>query len=89
MIAAVPLLLRVPWTRRLAFGYSENDLRYQQLLRFTVPLSLLSLITGAALSLGTKWGLLRHYWVLAKLLMNVVAIPMLTATAIIIGITMS
>lgn len=42
-----------------------------------VPLSLLSLLTGAALSLGTKWGLLRHYWVLAKLLMNVVAIPML------------
>ncbi|WP_197060967.1 DUF2269 domain-containing protein [Microbacterium mangrovi] len=28
-----------------------------------VPLALGSLVTGVALSLGTKWGLLRHYWV--------------------------
>lgn len=38
-----------------------------------VPLSLASLVTGLAQSLGTTWGLLRHYWVLVKLLMNVVA----------------
>lgn len=33
-----------------------------------VPLSLASLLTGQVLSLGTKWGLFRHYWVLAKFL---------------------
>lgn len=38
-----------------------------------VPLSLASLLTGLVQSLGTKWGLLRHYWVLFKLLMNVFA----------------
>ncbi len=38
-----------------------------------VPLSLASLLTGLVQSLGTKWGLFRHYWVLFKLLMNVFA----------------
>jgi len=38
-----------------------------------VPLSFASLLTGLVQSLGTKWGLLRHYWVLAKLLINVFA----------------
>ena len=38
-----------------------------------VPLSLASLLTGLVMSLGTRWGLFRHYWVLAKLLINVFA----------------
>ena len=38
-----------------------------------VPLSLASLLTGLVQSLGTTWGLFRHYWVLAKLLITVVA----------------
>jgi hypothetical protein len=38
-----------------------------------IPLSLASLLTGLIQSLGTTWGLLRHYWVLAKLLMNLFA----------------
>jgi hypothetical protein len=38
-----------------------------------VPLALASLLTGIVQSLGTPWGLLRHYWVLFKLLMNVFA----------------
>jgi hypothetical protein len=29
-----------------------------------VPLSLASLLTGLVMSLGTPWGLFRHYWVL-------------------------
>jgi hypothetical protein len=36
-----------------------------------VPFSLASLITGIVQSLGTQWGLFRHYWVLAKLLITV------------------
>jgi len=38
-----------------------------------VPLSLASLLTGLVQSLGTKWGLFRHYWVLAKLLITFLA----------------
>ena len=32
-----------------------------------VPLAHASLLTGIALSLGTTWGLIRHYWVVLKL----------------------
>lgn len=38
-----------------------------------VPLSLASLLTGLVQSLGTTWGLFRHYWVMGKLLITVVA----------------
>jgi hypothetical protein len=38
-----------------------------------VPLSLASLPTGLVMSLGTEWGLFRHYWVVAKLLITVLA----------------
>ena len=38
-----------------------------------VPLSLASLFTGLVQSLGTPWGLFRHYWVLFKLLITVLA----------------
>jgi hypothetical protein len=38
-----------------------------------VPLALASLLTGLVQSLGTKWGLFRHYWVVTKLLINLVA----------------
>jgi hypothetical protein len=38
-----------------------------------VPLSLASLATGLICSLGSAWGLFRHYWVLFKLVINLVA----------------
>ncbi|MBI4295993.1 MAG: hypothetical protein HY667_02610 [Chloroflexi bacterium] len=38
-----------------------------------VPLSLASLLTGLIQSLGTEWGLFRHYWVVFKLLITVLA----------------
>lgn len=38
-----------------------------------VPLSVACLVTGVAQSLGTEWGLVRHYWVLITLVINVVA----------------
>ena len=31
-----------------------------------VPLSLAALLTGLVQSLGTEWGLFRHYWIVAK-----------------------
>lgn len=38
-----------------------------------VPLALASLLTGLVMSLGTPWGLFRHYWVLFKLLLTILA----------------
>ena len=42
-----------------------------------VPLSLASLLTGLVQSLGTPWGLFRHYWVVIKLLITVFATKLL------------
>jgi hypothetical protein len=38
-----------------------------------VPLAFASLLTGIVMSLGTTWGLFRHYWVLFKLLITIFA----------------
>jgi uncharacterized membrane protein len=42
-----------------------------------IPLSLASLFTGLVISLGTPWGLFRHYWVVISLVLTVVAILVL------------
>jgi hypothetical protein len=42
-----------------------------------VPLAFASLLTGLLQSLGTTWGLFRHYWVVFKLLITVVATTVL------------
>ena len=42
-----------------------------------VPLSVASLITGLVQALAGPWGLLRHYWVLLKLVMNLFATAVL------------
>ena len=38
-----------------------------------VPFSLASFATGTVQALTTKWGLFQHYWVIAKLLINLLA----------------
>ncbi|RSM62047.1 DUF2269 domain-containing protein [Actinoplanes sp. ATCC 53533] len=42
-----------------------------------VPLALASVLIGIVNALGTPWGLLRHYWVLAKLLLTAFAAAVL------------
>jgi uncharacterized membrane protein len=42
-----------------------------------VPLCFASLVTGLVQSLGTTWGLVRHYWVLIKLVLTVLATAVL------------
>ena len=45
-----------------------------ELLYFAlVPLAAVALLTGLAQALTTNWGLFRHYWVLAKLVLTAVA----------------
>ena len=50
-----------------------------------VPLVLAALLTGLIQSLGTPWGLFRHYWVLVKLLLTVFAAIVLLARIKLIG----
>ncbi|MDT7728450.1 MAG: hypothetical protein QOI21_5026 [Actinomycetota bacterium] len=38
---------------------------------FYFPTAALTLVSGVILGLGTKWGLVRHHWVLVKLVFNV------------------
>ena len=42
-----------------------------------LPLILAALLIGVVQSLGTPWGLFRHYWVLAKFLLTVLTIIVL------------
>jgi hypothetical protein len=42
-----------------------------------LPLVLAALLTGLIQSLGTEWGLFRHYWVLAKLGLTVLTLAVL------------
>jgi len=50
-------------------------------LNVLVPLSLASVLIGLVNSMGTPWGLFRHYWVVVKLLITVFAtIILLTYT---------
>lgn len=52
-------------------SYIAMDHIYRTLV---VPIGLASLITGIISSLGTDWGLFRHYWVVVKLLLTVPAV---------------
>lgn len=42
-----------------------------------VPLALASLLTGLVMSLGTPWGLFRHYWVLISLALTILSTAVL------------
>ncbi|MCM3444164.1 DUF2269 domain-containing protein (plasmid) [Metabacillus halosaccharovorans] len=53
-------------TVRAAFIAMEPIIKFA-----LVPLSFASLLTGFIMSLGTSWGLFRHYWVFAKLLLTI------------------
>lgn len=57
-----PQLVRAAW---LAMGLIVSAV--------IVPLALASLVTGLVMSLGTKWGLFRHWWVQISLLLTIVA----------------
>jgi len=53
-----------------------------------VPLAVASLVTGVVISVGTPWGLVRHYWVLISLGLTILAtailllhMPSVSATA--------
>jgi hypothetical protein len=63
-------------TGRYAGSVTTRSLAYQALATFVVwPMltsGLVSLATGIILGLGTKWGLVRYWWVAVKLVLNLV-----------------
>lgn len=50
-----------------------------------VPLAFASLLSGLIQSLGTPWGIFRHYWILVKLLLTVFAMIILLVKIELIG----
>jgi hypothetical protein len=61
-----------PGTLRAA--YAGMELIVQSVI---VPLAIATLATGITVSLGTRWGLFRHYWVVISLLLTLVATAVL------------
>jgi hypothetical protein len=61
-----------PTTLRAAYVAMESIARF-----VIVPLGVTSLLTGLVMSLGTTWGLFRHYWVLISLVLTVIATAVL------------
>jgi uncharacterized membrane protein len=59
---------------RLRVAYQGMELIATNVI---VPLAIASLVTGLVMSLGTKWGLFRHYWVLISLVLTVIATTVL------------
>jgi hypothetical protein len=50
-----------------------------------IPLALSAVLIGTINALGTPWGLVRHYWVLAKLVLTVLATFILLQEASVVG----
>ncbi|MEO6260410.1 MAG: DUF2269 domain-containing protein [Thermoanaerobaculia bacterium] len=66
--------LTSPIVRLVGAAYLAMDVA----VRFVIiPLSFGSLLSGLVMSLGTAWGLFRHYWVIFKLILNVFAVTVL------------
>ena len=66
--------LRSTNANEVTSAYVASDLVTRYMI---VPLCFTALFTGLVQSLGTPWGLIRHYWVIAKLVLTVVATGLL------------
>jgi len=67
--AVLAVNVRAATTADPALAASAYELLELFSVLFGIPLSLISLGSGLALGAGTKWGVLRHRWVIAKLLL--------------------
>jgi hypothetical protein len=69
--ALLALTVRAAATSDPELAASSYELMSMFSMLFGIPLSFASLGSGLALGFGTKWGVLRHRWVTAKLLLIV------------------
>jgi hypothetical protein len=79
-LAIVGLTSRDAEMVRTAYAAMELTARF-----VIVPLAFASLLSGIVQSMGTPWGLFRHYWVLVKLLLTTFATIVLLAKMPLIG----
>jgi hypothetical protein len=79
-LAIVGLTSRDAEMVRIAYAAMELTARF-----VIVPLAFASLLSGIVQSMGTPWGLFRHYWVLVKLLLTTFATIVLLAKMPLIG----
>ena len=70
-IAMTVLLVAGLVTRNPALRHSAFTFMHVYDLAIMIPLGYLSLITGVLLSVGTNWGLLKHWWIVTKLVLTV------------------
>ena len=72
--AAAYVALNVP---ALTAGDAQARAAYRMMPVLTdyalVPLAVATVVTGIALALGTRWGLLQHYWVTVSLMVTMFA----------------
>lgn len=74
VVAATALASNDP--ARMRAAYSTLELLGWSVI---VPLCFAALVSGLVQSLGTPWGLFRHYWVVAKLVLTAAATGVLLA----------
>ncbi len=67
--AVLAVNVRAATTTDTEFASASYELLQMFSVVFGIPLSFAALITGLTLGLGSKWGVLRHAWVTAKLML--------------------
>ena len=80
--AVLAINVRAAATGDPALAAASYDLLAMFSVVFGIPLSFTALGTGLVLGLGTKWGVLRHRWVTAKL---VLLVTVILAGALVLG----
>ena len=70
-IAMTVLLVAGLVTGNPALRHSAFTFMHVYDLAVMIPLGYLALITGVLLSVGTNWGLLKHWWIVVKLVLTV------------------
>jgi Predicted integral membrane protein (DUF2269) len=80
--AVLAVNVRAATTTDPGFASASYELLEMFSLVFGIPLSFAALISGLILGLGSKWGVLRHAWVTAKL---VLLLSVILIGAVVIG----
>jgi hypothetical protein len=80
--AVLAVNVRAATTTDAGFASVSYELMQMFSMVFGIPLSFAALITGLTLGLGSKWGVLRHLWVTAKL---VLLLSVILVGALVIG----
>jgi len=69
--AVLAINVRAATTTDAALAAGAYDLLPMFTVLFGIPLSFTSLLSGLVLGLGSKWGVVRHGWVAAKLALQI------------------